>query len=306
MNKEQNKILRIICLILSSIFLLAGIVKNSFLYGLAVPAILISVFLYLKKNSINTVVSNDEVPAQASELSDIKKSINSREGDLILGAALITMRELANDHSVGVGKCYDEEQKDKLIFDCLVDIEKTLFEKNKIKAVRLRLMNLMLSCAEMDVLLMKPPTMHKFLSGALEEKIVDLFNANESLQKDLQPGLPTQFTFEDLKNEIMHRHILCHFYMSAYNTVRISLKDFVDDPKKDWFRVCYISFCIWQEDVYRRDLNMPLLVENPSQTIALSGWASIATEDTDDLRESFETRWKICFNEHSPFFEIAV
>lgn len=306
MNKEQNKILRIICLILSSIFLLAGIVKNSFLYGLAVPAILISVFLYLKKNSINTVVSNDEVPAQASELSDIKKSINSREGDLILGAALITMRELANDHSVGVGKCYDEEQKDKLIFDCLVDIEKTLFEKDKIKAVRLRLMSLMLSCAEMDVLLMKPPTMHRLLSGELEEKIVELFNVNEFLQKDLQPGLPTEFSFEDLKNEIMHRYILCHFYMSAYNTVRISLKDFVDDSKKDWFRACYISFCIWQENVYRTDLNMPVLIENQLKSIAFSGWASIAKENPNDLRESFEIKWRNCFNEPSPFFEIAV
>ena len=306
MNKEQNKILRNICLILSSIFLLAGIVKNSFLYGLAVPAILMSIFLYLKKSSINTGARNDEVPAQDSQLSDIKKSINSREGDLILGAALITMRELANDHSVGVGKCYDEEQKDKLIFDCLVDIEKTLFEKDKIKAVRLRLMSLMLSCAEMDVLLMKPPTMHRLLSGELEEKIVELFNVNEFLQKDLQPGLPTEFSFEDLKNEIMHRYILCHFYMSAYNTVRISLKDFVDDSKKDWFRACYISFCIWQENVYRTDLNMPVLIENQLKSIAFSGWASIAKENPNDLRESFEIKWRNCFNEPSPFFEIAV
>lgn len=306
MNKEQNTIIRNTCLILSTIFLFAGIIKGSFLYGLVVPAVLISLFLYLKKSSINTGASNGKIAAQASELSEIKKSINSREDDPILGAALITMRELANDHSVGVGKFYDEEQKDKLIFDCLIDIEKTLFEKDKIKAVRLRLMNLMLSCAEMDVLLMKPPTMHRFLSGELEEKIVELFNVSEFLQKDLRPGLPTQFTFEDLKNEIMHRYILCHFYMSAYNTVRISLKDFVDDSKKDWFRACYISFCIWQENVYRSDLNMPLLIENQLKSIALSGWASIAKENSNDLRESFEMKWRECFNEPSPFFEIAV
>jgi hypothetical protein len=304
-NKQQNKIIRNSCLMLSPVFLFIGIVQDNFLYSFLISILLIIIFLYLRKSSINAYFENTDSSTNAVEVSDIKKSINARAENVVLGTALITLRQMAYDSSIGIGN-YEEEEKDRLIFDCLVDIEKTLFEKDKIKAVRLKIMNLMLACAEMDVLLMKKPTLHELLSGELEGRIIELFAVSEPLQQLFTPVLSNPISIEDLKNEIKHRYLQNHFYLSAYNTVRVVLKDFIDDPRKDWYRPCYISFCIWQEDLYRSQLKMPLLNKNQGKIIALSGWASIAEEGSADLRETFETKWRNCFNEPSPFFDIAV
>ena len=94
--------------------------------------------------------------------------------------------------------------------------------------------------------------------------------------------------------------------MSAYNTIRVCIEDCNDDLKKDWFRPCYFSFCIWHENTFRTQLSMPLLVDNPLKTIAYSGWLSIVNENPKDLKESFEEKWSNCFNESSPFFDVEV
>jgi Trp operon repressor len=305
-NKKQNEIVRYICLILSPIFLLIGIAQESFFYGFVLPSLLMSIFLYLKKSSINIDSKNSISSTQSTNLNALKNSINSKADDLILGAALITMREITNDYSAGIGKYYEEEQKDKLIYDCLIDIEKTLFEQDKIKAVRLRLMNLMFSCAEMHVLMMKPPTMHSLLSGEMSERIIELLNVDESLNQKITSEITAPLTLELAKSEISNIYLQCHFYMAAYNTVRISLKDFSKDLKKDWYRCCYISLCIWMENTYRSQINMPTLIENQIKAIAFSGWVSVANENPIDLRESFESKWKNIFNEPSPFFGIEV
>ena len=123
MNKEQNKIVRNICLILSPIFLLAGIAKESFFYGFVIPSLLVSFFLYLKKSSINVDSAKSFSSNQSTDANALKNAINSKADDLILGAAQITMREILNDSSAGIGKYYDDEEKDKLIYECLIDIE---------------------------------------------------------------------------------------------------------------------------------------------------------------------------------------
>ncbi len=306
MNKEQNKIVRNSCLILCPIFLLVGLAQESFFYGFVIPSLLVIFFLYLKKSSINIHSNKSFISNKSTDVNALKNAINSKADDLILGAALITMREIANDSSAGIGKYYEEEEKDKLIYDCLIDIEKTLFEEDKIKAVRLRLINLMFSCAEVDVLLMKPPTIHNLLSGEISEKIMELLNVNESLNQQITSEITAPLTLELVKSQISGIYLQHHFYMAAYNTVRVSLKDFSKDLKKDWYRCCYISFCIWMENTYRSQLNMPLLIENQIKAISLSGWASVVNENPIDLRETFETKWRNVFDEPSPFFEVEV
>jgi hypothetical protein len=299
MNKEQNKLVRNVCLLLLLGFLIAGFEHKSLLLGFFIPAALILILLYLKKSSV-------QIKHQTIDGSyDIKKLINAKADDLILGAALLTMNQLAYDSANGIGS-YEEEEKDKLIYDVLVDIEKKLFAEDKVNAVRLRLIDLMFACAEMNVLIMKHPTMHKFLSGELEDKVLDLFYADDSFQKIFVDELSKPVTFEDLKNEITNRYLVHHFYMSAYNTVRVILKDYDDDLKNDWFRPCFLSFCIWQEDRFRSKLGLPLMVDNPLKTIAFSGWSSVVKENPIDLRKSFEQKWMNCFDEPSPFFEIEV
>ena len=305
MNKEQNKLVRKICLIFSPIFLIAGIVQESFLYAFVIPSLLISLFFYLRKSSIiDNFVSTIE-SSKTDEISSIKKSINSRADDPILGQVLVTLRRLAYDEKTGIAN-YEEDEKDRIIYDCLMDIEKILFEKDKIKAVRLKIIDLMFDCSEMDVLIMKPPTLSKMLSGEIEVKIVELFAVSEGLQKTFPHIEPNSAEFDVLKNEIIQRYLLLHFYMSAYNTVRFCLNDFNDDLKKDWFRTCYVSLCIWHEDTFRNQLGLPSLVANPLKVIAYSGWLSVVNENPIDLRESFEQKWRNCFNEPSPFYELEV
>jgi len=305
MNKEQNKIVRNISLVLAPIFFITGITQESFLYGFVIPSLLITIFLYLKKSTFNEEIRNAKILNQTMDISEIKKSINAKEGHLILGPALITMRELAYDSDRGIG-LYEEELKDRLIYDCLVEIEKTLFEEDKIKSVRLKIIDLMLNCAEMEVLIMKPPTMHKLLSGELGGKIIEILKVSDSMKKIFNSEFSTTISFEELKSEITNRYFQYHFYVSAFNTVRISLKDFDRDLKKDWFRPCYISFCIWQEDNIRSALSMPKLIDNQLKAIVFSSWLSVANENPIDLREAFEAKWNNVFNEPSPFFDLGL
>ncbi len=305
MNKEQNKLARKICLIFSPIFLIAGIVQESFLYGFVIPSLLVSIFFYLRKSSVIDDLVRPIESKQFEEISSIKKSINARAEDSILGPALVTLRRLAYDEKTGIAN-YEEDEKDRLIYDCLLDIEQTLFEKDKIKSVRLKIIDLMFDCSEMNVLIMKPPTMSKMLSGEIEVKIVEFFAVSEALQKTFPNIEPNSAEFDVLKNEIIQRYLRLHFYMSAYNAVRFCLNDFNDDLKKDWFRTCYVSLCIWHEDTFRTQLGMPSLVANPLKVIAYSGWLSVVNENPNDLRESFEQKWQNCFNEPSPFYEVEV
>ena len=73
MNKEQNKIVRNICLILSPIFLLSGIAQESFFYGFVIPSLLVSFFLYLKKSSINVDSAKSFSSNQSTDANALKK-----------------------------------------------------------------------------------------------------------------------------------------------------------------------------------------------------------------------------------------
>src|SRR5438477_11971999 len=77
-------------------------------------------------------------------------------------------------------------------------------------------------------------------------------------------------------------YILCayegnHARMSAINAARIMMKDHVEG--ENWFQQFYISMCIWEEDVMRKEIGLPSLFNEKEQSKGLDGLKYWAFED---------------------------
>jgi hypothetical protein len=238
-----------------------------------------------------------------------KKAVKQVEHHPVLGNVLASLRETVNDTTQGIGKHWSEEGKQKLIIECLTDVEKTILQPNPVQAVRLRATELMIITAQFDVLIMQPPTQHMYLSGELKLKIQELAKVDKGLKEFFYSIDPTPVSFNDMQDAVVFQYWKGHAYLCAYNQARCALNDFHKDLTKDWFRACYLSFCIWQEAAYRQELGMPSVIEGRSpelKAIMFSSWRDRVEEGVAELRLAWEESWESVFEEPSPFTGVEV
>ena len=233
-----------------------------------------------------------------------RKTVKNLEQHPIYGIVLAGIRETLRDTTKGIGKYWSEVGKSRLISDCIHDIEQNLNQPNPVQAVRIRTIELMLRTASFDVLIMQPPTEHKELSGELKQHLPELAKMDDDLEKFFYSLNEIPESFDHMWSAILKRYWVLHLYMSSYNLVRRSLSDFHEDANKDWFYPCYISFCIWMEDIYRRKLGLPSTIGGDSshmKSIMYSTWLNRAEEGHKELRLVWDKSWEDCFHEPSPF-----
>lgn len=233
-----------------------------------------------------------------------KKAIHKLEKHPIYGAVLIQLRDVLNDTSKGLGASYSEEGKSALMFDVISDIERTLLQPNQVQVARMRCISFMLSASEFGVLLMQPPTGFKYISGELKSKIPELAKVDTKLEEFFYGIDPTPTSFDDMYSSLLVRFWILHLYMSSYNVVRMGLGDNHVNPSKDWYKVCYLSFCASQENRYRALLGMPSMIEGSCadlKAIMLETWINRAEEGHKELRLVWEKSWVDAFDEPSPF-----
>lgn len=238
-----------------------------------------------------------------------RKDIKKLEAHPIYGAVLMTLRERLNDTSQGIGKHWSEEAKPRVISDILKDIDQRLAQPNPVQAVRMRLIELTLMTAGFEVLLMEKPPPFEGISGELKEHIPLLAKLNSELGKFFYSLDGTMTKFNDQWDACLAGYWIQHLYMSAYNIVRAGLNDYHRDQKKDWFKACYLSFCIWQEQKYRTDLGLPTVIPGTTPEMrarAHCSWIDRAEEGHTELRFVWEKSWQVAFNEPSPFEGIAI
>ena len=233
-----------------------------------------------------------------------RKAVKNLEQHPVYSLVLRQLRERLNDTSNGIGKHYSEEGKLRLMQKILTDIEQALAQPNPVQAVRMRFIDFMLSASKLDVLVMQLPTPFKYLSGALKPMIPELASKDKELE-ELFDGLnASPESFDDMWDAVLMRYWIMHLYMSCYNRVRMALDVYHSNLNKDWFKVAYISFCIWHEHGYRQLLGLPSLIEGENsnlKAVMFSTWINRAEEGHMQLRLAWEKSWEECFNEPNPF-----
>lgn len=238
------------------------------------------------------------------EIWNARKAIKELERHPIYGTVLLQLRGTLNDTSNGLGKTYSDTGKQQLIQNVLADIEQVLAQPNPAQAARIRCIEFMLAASKFDVLILQPPTPFKYISGELKPKIPELAKLDKELEEYFYGLDPSPTSFVDMWDAVLMRYWIMHLYMCCYNTVRIAHDDYHTDPQKDWFKVTYISFCVWHENMYRGLLGMPSLIEGNMadlKAIAFSTWINRAQEGHKELRLAWEKSWEDSFCEPNPF-----
>jgi len=227
----------------------------------------------------------------------------------VYGPVLRYARAILSDGSQGIGKMWTEPGKEKLLHSLRSDMALALTEPNPVQAVRMRTIEFMLEAAKFDLLVMRPPTPFKGLSGELESRIPELAKSDKELETFFYSIDPTPTAFDDMRGAVLGRYWGMHLYMNSYNQARIALGDWHPDRKKDWFRPCYISLCIWQESLYRGQLGLPPVIEGEMQdmkAIMHGTWVKLADEGHKELRLDWEKTWRDAFKEPSPYDDLEV
>ena len=80
-----------------------------------------------------------------------------------------------------------------------------------------------------------------------------------------------------LLDYILYAYRLNHAKMSAINATRIMTKDYVEG--EDCFQQFYISMCIWEEDVIRKEIGIGSLFSEEEQSKGVDGLKYWAFED---------------------------
>jgi hypothetical protein len=238
-----------------------------------------------------------------------RQSVSTIEKHPILGAVLTQLRAVLNDKSQGLGKHFSDEGKQRLLMECLGDIDGQLSQPNPAHAVRIRLIEFLLLSAQFDVLIMQPPTPFQGLSGELRPHIPALKDSDKNLSEFFY-GLDNPVSsLDDMWDAVLMRYWVMNLYVNAYNNARVALKDYHSDKTKDWLRPCYISLCIWQEDTYRQGLGLPSVIpsDNPQlRALGHSVWINLAQAGHEHLRLAWDNAWEDMFKEPSPYAGLAL
>lgn len=240
-----------------------------------------------------------------------RNAIRKIERHPVLGPVLEYLRQVSNDKTREIGANWTEENKQELVNECLTEVEQTICQPNPVQSIRLETIDWLLMVAQVEVLIIQPPTRHKYLSGELKPKISELAEKDKLLKEYFGGVTPRPVGFDDQWDAVVNRYSAATAYAGAYNIARVALKDFHEDTTKDWFRACHLSLCIWYENVYRGKLGLPTLIEGEERTLDLKGiafsqWVELARAGVLDLRLTWEKAWEKAFDEPSPFTGVAL
>lgn len=245
-----------------------------------------------------------------------RKALKELQEHPIYGAVITYLKSELNDKSKGLGKNLSEEGKASIVPSILSDIQQALTQSDPVQAARMRIINLISETAKFQVLVIPPPPeldatglrAYEGISGELRSNISKLAKINKHLEEflcDLE-GTPTAPA--DMQDAVVVRYLFLRSFLHAYNIVRIGLGDCHKEMQKDWFIPCYISLCIWQESLYRKELGIPPAIHGDKpdwKALMHSTWMNRVEEGHNELLLEWEKSWVDVFNEPSPYVSIS-
>lgn len=228
----------------------------------------------------------------------------------VLGLVARHMTDMLCDKTDGVGKHFSEKGKNEIYTNMLVEIDQLLVKPDPLMAIRIRTMDFMLLVAKFDVLYVRGQTTIKEVSGELYKYTPQLAKLDKQLEEAFYSYGADDGNSEKMDAAVYFNYFVNHFRMSAYNAARQGLRDVHCDARKDWFVACYMSFCIWQENQYRKLLGLPSLIADDPFTLKSIAygtiWGTCVEEGHKELRFAFEKTWESAFHEPSQWKGVLV
>jgi hypothetical protein len=107
---------------------------------------------------------------------------------------------------------------------------------------------------------------HPKLSWRLSEHILEIAQKDKKLRRFV---VAYGENMKELLDYVRYNYEWNHAHLSALNAARTMMKDIGDD--EDWLPQFYISMCVWQEDVVRKQIGMSSLFNTQEQSKGLDG-----------------------------------
>jgi hypothetical protein len=105
---------------------------------------------------------------------------------------------------------------------------------------------------------------HPKISWRLSEHILEVAHNNTKLRLVVEAHGEN---VNELLDYVRYTYESNYAYLSAINTARTMIQDIGDDL--DWLPQFYISMCVWQEDMVRKQIAIPSLFNNEEQSKVL-------------------------------------
>ena len=115
---------------------------------------------------------------------------------------------------------------------------------------------------------------HPKISWRLSDHIYEIAKKEEKFRNFIEAHGENM---NGLLDYILYAYRLNRAKMSAINATRIMMNDYVEG--EDWFQQFYISMCIWEEDVIRKEIGIGSLFSEEEQSKGVDGLKYWAFED---------------------------
>jgi len=156
-----------------------------------------------------------------------------------------------------IDKTIIERREARLIDDCIkiIDSENPLMENRRF------LVNSVISCAELQVLVLTKEADKSGLSNLygisseLKEHIPTIVDKNKKL-KEFFHSHTEELTFDYLWSNILHQYRWSFSDMNIFSALRILFNDTNTNREKDWFKPFFASMCIYSECQYREEIGL--------------------------------------------------
>jgi hypothetical protein len=112
---------------------------------------------------------------------------------------------------------------------------------------------------------------HPKLSWRLSDHILEIAHKDKKLRRF---GQAHDDNVKELLEYVRFNYESNYAYLSAINAARTMMKDISDD--QDWLPQFYISMCVWQEDMVRKEIGISSLFDKQEQSRGLDSikyWA---------------------------------
>jgi len=203
---------------------------------------------------------------------------------------------------------WSADVRERCVSDVVKEIEQQMAAPNPVQAVRMRLIEFMVTAARFDVLVMAPtplrPTPLRGISGELTEYIPQLCAVDEEFVSFFNELTDPCESVAQMEQVILMRYWVAHLYLDGFGLARMALGDYDADPTIDWFRPCYYSLRIHREHSYRKVLGLPAEIDGSDpdrRALIHSVWLTRALEGHKDLRAAWGISWTQMFKESSPY-----
>src|SRR5262249_45841986 len=106
---------------------------------------------------------------------------------------------------------------------------------------------------------------HRKISWRLSEHILEIAQKDKKLRRFV-----VAHGVKELLDYVRYNYETNYAHLSAINAARTMRKDIGDD--EDWLPQFYISMCVWQEDMVRKQIGIPSLFNTQEQSKGSKYW----------------------------------